>query len=35
MAEFIVGPLADILFEIRASLRRISRRKKVLEPEFG
>ena len=35
MAEFILGLFADILFEIHASLRRISRRKKAPEPEFG
>jgi hypothetical protein len=35
MAEFILGPLADIRFEIHASLRRVSRRKKAPEPEFG
>jgi hypothetical protein len=35
MAEFIVGLFTDILFDIHASLRRISRRKKAPEPEFG
>jgi hypothetical protein len=33
MAEFILGLLADIRFEIHASLRRISRRKRAPEPE--